>query len=187
MIDPNTTTAEIALRLKALRESMGMNEREFADKTGVDTATLDDYENSRVEIPVGFLAEAAHACDCDLTALLTGKEGHLRTYSLVRQGQGLLARRHPSYKYRRLADRFAKPGMEPFMVTVPWRPDSTASKPSQHNGEEFIYLLEGRLEVRLGEEIVLMNPSDALYFDSSTPHELRSLDNREATFLDVVL
>lgn len=180
-------TAEIAARLRALREALDMDERTMSEKTGVDVGLLQKYESGQVDIPVGFLTEVAHVCGTDLTALLTGREGHLRAYSLVKKGEGLSAQRHPAYEYFRLAHRFSMPGMEPFMVTVPWEPDSAERKLSQHRGEEFVYLVKGRLEVRLGLDVVVMAPGDSLYFDSATPHSMRGLDGEPATFLDVIL
>ena len=67
-----------------------------------------------------------------------------------------------------------------------------AKKPEEmtlvvHSGQEFIHVMEGRLELRLGEETLALEPGDSLYFDSQTPHALRGLDDKHAVFLDVIL
>ena len=177
---------EIAMRLRGLREATGMTAQALAEATGVTAADVAAYETGNKEIPVSYLYEVAKACGADLTALLTGDDAHLMTYSLVPSGQGLSVDRRKAYKYQALAYRFHKPHMEPFIVTVPPKAESEMEI-NRHLGEEFIYMLRGRLEVRLGEDIVVLEPHDSLYFSSRTPHAMRGLDGEPAEFLDVII
>ena len=48
----------------------------------------------------------------------------------------------------------------------PWRDDLLVS----HEGEEFLYILEGRVEFHYGDEIMAVGPGDSLYYDSNEPH-----------------
>jgi Predicted transcriptional regulators len=177
---------EIAPRLRGLRDAMDMSVEELAQKTGVSAETVATYESGEVEIPVGYLMKVAQACHVDLTVLISGVEPHLKGYSLVRHGEGLSVERRKDYDYKSLAYRFSGRKMEPFLITVP------AKKPEEmtlvsHSGQEFIHVMEGRLELRLGEESLALDPGDSLYFDSQTPHALRGLDGKHAVFLDVIL
>jgi len=177
---------EIAMRLRGIREVTGFSPEALADVTGVSAQQVVEFESGDKEIPVSYLYEVAKACSVDLTALLTGDEARLQGYSLVRAGQGLSVDRRKAYMYQALAYRFHKPSMEPFLVTVPPKEESELDF-NRHLGEEFIYMLRGRLEVRLGEDIVTLEPHDCLYFSSRTPHAMRSLDGQEAEFLDVII
>lgn len=177
---------EIAMRLRGIREATGLTVDVLAEKTGVSKDDVLRFESGNTEIPVSFLFEVAKACSVDLTALLTGDEAHLQTFSLVRDGQGLSVDRRKAYKYQSLAYRFHKPAMEPFLVTVPPKAESEMES-NRHLGEEFIYMLRGRLEIRLGDEILVLEPHDSLYFSSRTPHAMRGLDGAEAEFLDVII
>ncbi len=177
---------EIAMRLRGIREVTGFSSEALAEATGVAPEQVLEYETGEREIPVSYLYKVAKACSVDLTSLLTGDEAHLKTYSLVRADQGLSVDRRKAYKYQALAYRFHKPAMEPFIVTVPPKAESDMEF-NQHLGEEFIYMLRGRLEVRLGEEALVLDPHDCLYFSSRTPHAMRGLDDQEAEFLDVII
>ena len=177
---------DIAMRLGGIREVMGFSPETLAEKTGVDAADVLAYESGNQEIPVSYLYKVAQVCNVDLTTLLTGGEAHLHAYSLVRAGNGLSVDRRKAYKYHSLAYRFRKPAMEPFLVTVPPKADG-ALEANRHLGEEFIYMLRGRLEVRLGEDVVVLEPHDSLYFSSRTPHAMRGLDGEPAEFLDVII
>jgi transcriptional regulator with XRE-family HTH domain len=177
---------EIAMRLRGIREVTGFSPEALAETTGVSPQDVLHYETGDTEIPVSYLYEVAKACGVDLTALLTGDEAHLQAYSLVRDGQGLSVTRRKAYKYQALAYRFHKPAMEPFIVTVPPKTEAEMDF-NRHLGEEFIYMLRGRLEVRVGDDVLTLEPHDCLYFSSRTLHAMRGLDGAEAEFLDVII
>ncbi len=177
---------DIAARLREIRDVTGVSPSELALATGVEEAEVLAYETGDGEIPVSYLYKAAKACGVDLTALLTGREAHLGSYSLVRAGNGLNVDRRKAYDYLSLAYRFHKPAMEPFLITVPPTGRDDLSFNS-HTGQEFIYVIDGRLEVLLGDDAVEMLPGDSLYFDSRTPHAMRGMDDAEARFLDVII
>lgn len=177
---------DIAPRLRGLRDALDMSVADLALKTGVSAQLIDTYEAGETEIPVGFLMKVAHACHVDLTVLISGVEPHLTGYSLVRRGEGLSVERRKDYDYKSLAYRFSGRKMEPFLITVPPKDPAEMTQVS-HSGQEFIHVTEGRLELRLGEEVLELEPGDSLYFDSQTPHALRGLDDHHAVFLDVIL
>jgi quercetin dioxygenase-like cupin family protein len=177
---------EIAPRLRALREAVGMDLEELARRTELPAEKIRAYESGTTEIPVSYLFVVAQVCGVDLTVLLSGGDAHLKEYSLVRKGEGLSVERRSDYQYKSLAYRFTHRRMEPFMVTVPAKEEQELTY-NEHPGQEFIYLLEGRLEIRIGNNVLCLNPGDSLYFDSHIPHALRGLDGQEARFLDVLL
>ncbi len=177
---------DIAPRLRGLRDALDMTVEEMAAKTGASAAQVAQYESGEVEIPVGYLLKVSHCCQVDLTVLISGVESHLKGFSLVRKGEGLAVERRKDYDYKSLAYRFAGRKMEPFLITVPPKDEKDLNMVS-HSGQEFIHVMEGRLEIRVGAEVLALEPGDSLYFDSQNPHALRGLDGKEARFLDVIL
>ncbi len=176
----------IATRLKGLREALDFDLAEMAAELGVSEEKVARYESGQEEIPVSYVSHVAHTCHVDLTVLLTGQEAHLHSHSLVRKDKGLSVERRRDYDYKNLAYRFAHRKMEPFLVTVPAREEDEV-RFYEHAGQEFIYMLKGRLEVFLGEQRHILTPGDSLYFSSEIPHALRGLDGQPAEFLDVIL
>ncbi|SDN78923.1 transcriptional regulator, XRE family with cupin sensor [Desulfonauticus submarinus] len=176
---------EIAKRLKGLRDALEMSAQELASKVGVKVEEVEAYESGKKEIPVSYLFEVAKACGVDLTVLIAGKEAHLHTYALVRKGKGLSVERRKDYDYKSLAYKFSGRKMEPFIVKVPPKKEEDITF-NEHSGQEFIYMLKGKLEIRLGDDVLILEPGDSLYFSSRTPHALRGLDG-EAEFLDVII
>jgi transcriptional regulator with XRE-family HTH domain len=177
---------EIAPRLAGLRDALGESVEEFASRVGVDAAAVRQYEAGETEIPVGYLMEVSKSTGVELNTLIAGSESHLVSHSVVRAGKGLSVDRRKDYDYKNLAYRFKGRKMEPFEIRVPAKSESEISY-TRHSGQEFIYMLEGRLEIRLGDKVEVLEPGDSLYFDSQTPHGMRGLDGAPARFLDVIL
>ena len=177
---------EIAPRLAGLRDAMDLSVAEMADRLGVEPEIVAAYESGTIEIPVSYLFEVAQDCGVDLTVLISGGEAHLKSHSLVKKGGGLSVERRKDYDYQSLAYKFTGRRMEPFLIRVPPKKEEEL-KAVTHSGQEFIYMLKGRLELTLDGNKVVLESGDSLYFSSHTPHALRALGGEDAEFLDVII
>jgi uncharacterized cupin superfamily protein len=74
--------------------------------------------------------------------------------------------------------------MEPFLVTL--EPADQEPEPSSHNGEEFIFVLHGEMEVRLGDDIHVLYPCDCIYYESTIPHLVKTRGNQITRILAVL-
>jgi quercetin dioxygenase-like cupin family protein len=75
--------------------------------------------------------------------------------------------------------------MEPFIVTL--EPATVkASKTSAHDGEEFIFVLEGEMEVILGNHTDVLYPGDSIYYDSNIPHRVQCHQEKVTKILAVL-
>ena len=75
--------------------------------------------------------------------------------------------------------------MDPFIITI--EPSGeTDHVLSQHEGEEFLYGMEGCVEIEYGKEIFVLHPGESIYYDSIVPHQVRAHDGQSAKFLAVV-
>jgi quercetin dioxygenase-like cupin family protein len=99
--------------------------------------------------------------------------------------KSLLGREESGYYYEALAYKKSKKYMEPFLVEFKKKKPEKLSYFS-HEGEEFIYLLEGTLEFRTESEQYVLCPGDSLYFESSISHAYRAMGRRNAKALTVV-
>jgi quercetin dioxygenase-like cupin family protein len=87
------------------------------------------------------------------------------------------------YSYESLAPEKADRFMEPFIVTlVP----TEAKDFSTHAGQEFLYILEGEVEVQVGDRVDLLKPGDAVYYDSAEPHFVRCVSSSPAQIVAVL-
>ena len=91
---------------------------------------------------------------------------------------------HYGYEYESLAPNKTDRHMEPFLVTL--EPSETEEERSTHDGQEFIFVLNGEMEVRLDEEVHILEPGDSIYYDSTVPH-LVKCHGKESTKILAVL
>lgn len=177
---------EIAARLSGLRDDMGWTVGEMAEMLGRSEGDVNRFESGTEEIPVGYMLDVSRLCKVDLTTLISGREPHLKSYAVVRKGEGFAVDRREDYDYKSLGYKFVGREMEPFHIRVPPKSEAEMSEVS-HKGQEFIYMLEGRLEIRINGESIALEPGDSLYFNSESPHALRGLNDADAVFIDVIL
>lgn len=176
-------------RVKAVRERRNLSLQDISRRTDLPVDLLEGIENGSVAPPLGTIIKLAKALDMKMGYFISGEED--RPYTIVRKGDRKVVSRYDSkkgayygYSYESLAPHKTDRHMEPFIVTL--EPAETEDERSSHDGQEFIYVLEGTMEVRLGEELHLLEPGDAIYYDSTVPH-LVKCHGRERTRILAVL
>lgn len=187
MVGMSDQIKQIAVRLRDLREIAGLSIETLSRELGVSPELYREYEGGNVDIPIGFLFEAAKKFNVELTAILTGEGPRLHTYCLVRKDKGMKVDRTNPYKYQSLAYNFVNKKSEPFLVTVEPDTDDTPVHFSSHPGQEFNYVLEGTLMIYIDGHQVILNEGDSLYFDSGCSHGMKALDGKKAKFLAIIL
>jgi transcriptional regulator with XRE-family HTH domain len=171
---------EVGARLAALRARRGLERRALAERAGIETALLDDYEEGRATPSVGELVRLAGALEVHVGQFFQ-RGVEKRRVEVVRSGERWLvdppseAAHRLNYRYQSLSFKLSDKLMSPFLVEIP--PTSGAEAvSSQHEGEEFLFVLSGQLEVRIGSEVHRLGPGDAIYYDSLLEHSLRALE-----------
>jgi transcriptional regulator with XRE-family HTH domain len=181
--------ALVGERVRKVREERGLSLTDISQRTGIAESALEEIENGDAEPPLGTVIKLAKALEMKMGYFISGAE--TRPYTIVRHDDRKVISRYDSrkgqrygYQYESLAPHKKDRHMEPFMVTL--EPAETEEERSSHDGQEFIYVLEGIMEVRLGEEVHLVYPGDAIYYDSTVPH-LVKCHGKEATRILAVL
>lgn len=180
----NAQVIQIANRIRELREVLELSDDELAGQVGVCVEDYRRYESAETDIPVGVLYGIAAICHVDPTLLLTGQAPRMHSYTLVKKGSGVEVERYTGYRFRSLATNFIDREMEPMIVNI----DPIEGEPREwfcHSGQEFNYVLSGRVMVRLGEHSLILEEGDSLYFDPRMSHTQIALDG-PATFLTVI-
>jgi transcriptional regulator with XRE-family HTH domain len=180
----NEQLAAIGRRVAELREIKGLSQEALARQIGCPLELYRRYESGGEDIPVGLLFQIAQGFGVELTALLTGADPRLHSFSVTRAGQGVNVERRHDYDYEALAYNFVNKACEPFLVTV--EPGGEPSLNS-HPGQEFDYVLKGRMEIVIGSHAVQLDAGDCIYFDASQPHAMRALDEQAAKFIAVIV
>jgi mannose-6-phosphate isomerase-like protein (cupin superfamily) len=181
------TVKEIIERVRVLREIEEISGETLAAELGFDPAEYNKWEAGEADFPMGALVEIASRFKVDLSELIIGKKSNLRTFCLTRAGEAPEVSRRPMYGYWNLAYNFHRKKAEPFLVEAD--PD-TGGKPlslNTHPGQEFDYVLEGRLLISVGGHEMELGPGDSIYYDSHEPHGMKALGGSRARFIAVVM
>lgn len=177
---------QIASRLRGLRDSLDLEIEDMAARCGVEAATLREYESGGRDIPVSFLHRLAGAYGVELTALLFGEEPRMATYYVTRAGHGVKAERSKAYSYQDLASGFAGREVAPFIVTVEPHTGQGDIHLNTHDGQEFNYVLEGEMEIKIGAKVMTLHKGDSIMFDARQPHGMRTLGENSVKFLALI-
>lgn len=175
---------QIAARVRELREILELSTGEVAERVGVDTETYMTYESAGADIPVGKLYLIAAALGVDPTVLLVGEDPRMVDYTIVRGGKGIDVQRFAGYKFSALAYNYIGREMEPMIVTL--EPGKMTPELVTHEGQEFNYVLEGKVGVTIRDREFELEPGDSIYFNPALPHGQRALGNTRARFLTVI-
>ncbi len=180
---------EVAVRIREMREICAVSAEEMARKTEVTPEEYLLYEAGERDFPFTFIHKCALAFGIDITDLLEGQSAHLSSYTVTRKGQGQETAKEDGIEIQNLAPLFRKKIAEPYWVKYEFDP-SLQDKPihlTKHSGQEFDFVMSGRLKVQIGENVEFLNEGDSIYYNSSTPHGMIAVDGKDCLFVAVVL
>ena len=175
---------EIAARIRELREISDYTQEELAAELKIDLETYKKYEETGADVPISFIYQIAKKFNVVCSEILSGVSSKLHTYQLIRAGEGQTIKRYPGYEYKGLAYHFSNRLMQPLMVSLD--PTKTRTSLSVHTGEEFNYVISGKVSLMLDDKEIILNAGDSAYFNSSIPHGQNCYGDEPAVFLAVI-
>ncbi|MGI6168907.1 MAG: helix-turn-helix domain-containing protein [Christensenellales bacterium] len=176
----------IGQRLTAQREALGISVEEIAKATGLSPEEYDKFERGEQDFSFGFLYTAATFLDIDVMDIMSGDSPRLSMCTVLRKGEGISIERVSAYKYQHLAYTFRNKKAEPFLVSVVYDPSKPLPELNTHDGQEFDYVLKGKVRFCVGGREYILCEGDSIYYDSSYPHAMQAVDE-DAEFLAVVM
>ncbi|MEU4965553.1 helix-turn-helix domain-containing protein [Streptomyces smyrnaeus] len=154
-------------RLRALRHERGFTLADLAVETGVSQSTLSRLESGRRRATLELLLPLARTYNVPLDDLVGApRTGDPRVHLKPLRRFGMVfvpLSRRPG-------------GTQAFKMIIPARPEPLVPDPQTHEGFEWLYVLNGRLRLLLGERDLTLSPGEAAEFDTSLPHWLGSAD-----------
>ncbi len=181
----NEQIKDIGMRLAFLREDMEMTVEEMAEKLGIDVETYLSYEDGSMDFSFSFIYNAADILGVDVLDLISGDAPTLSMCCAVKRGKGYSVKREHEYDYKHLAYTFRNKKAEPFLVTI--TPDDKPPVMKCHEGQEFNYVLSGKMKFYIGDICYELSKGDSVYFDSGVPHAEVALGDKQAQFIAVVI
>lgn len=178
-------------KIKSLRESRSITVAELAQRSGMAIEQVERIENN-IDLPsLAPLIKIARVLGVRLGTFLDDNEEagpalchkEEMTDSISFSNNAIHSRKHMDY--HSLARSKAGRHMEPFIIDVNPTDDNDFVL-SSHEGEEFIYVLQGRMEISYGKHIYLLDEGDSIYYDSIVPHHVHGYEGRPAKILAII-
>ena len=176
----------VADRLKGLRDTLDVTVQEAAEACEVSVEQYIKYESGESDIPLGILDSKAKKFHFDVSTLISGEEPHNKSYFVTKLGEEGRVNRHADYDYYYHGQGFVGRKIDPYVVCVPPR-DSDDIHFNQHPGQEFDFVIEGKLKVVVDSKEFELLPGESVIFDAKKPHGFLSLDGTTAKFLAIVI
>lgn len=183
-------------KIRTLREAHGLSVEELSERSGIDASVIEELEEGSAASSLAPLIKITRALGVRLGTLMDDDEqlGPVFTDEDSMEA-GTVVRSFGTssdagdLNYFSLAAGRPSRHIDPFIITI--TPSGEMShKLRGHEGEEFLYGLEGEIEIEYGSgshgKVYVLGPGESIYYDSIVPHQVRAHDGQNAKFLAVV-
>lgn len=178
---------QIGERLKGLREVLDLSAQEVADTCGIEVEKYERIEKGELDITISKLMKIAHRYGVSAEELMFAEAPHMKSYFVVRKGQGMSVERTKAYKYQSLVSGFVNHDADVFIVTVEPKPEAHTIYKNTHPGQEFNMVLEGSMDLYIGGKTIRLEAGDSIYFDSSKPHGMLAVGDKAVKILAFIV
>ncbi len=186
---PPSLEESVGAAIKEIRQRHGLTIAQVAEQASLSRGMLSKIENGQTVAGMDSLARIARALGVSMSMLFNRYDAVGTSAQHVRKGQGMeVVRRgtRSGHTYHLLSyDQGPTKLFEPFLITMD--DDSQRYPTFHHPGTEFIYMLQGELEYRCGQQTFLLKPGDSLSFQGTVPHGPERLARCPIKFLSVIM
>jgi len=186
-VEPPKGIEDVGQRIRKIREEKGLSLEELSRLTGFDVDFLARLEKNEAQPQLGTVIKLSKALDSAFGRLVSGVGDKL--YSITRKSERRTVSRSTSktgqkqvYTYKSLAPEVKGRHMEALIVQLEVDPDKEISI---HDGEEFIFVLDGIVALEIGDDKFELEPGDSVYYLSTTPHHIAAKKDK-ATIIAVL-
>jgi len=169
----------VGQKIKKARTAKKLKLDQLANETGFSVDYLKEIESGKAIPPVGALLQISRALEIDSGSLL--KEPESRLESRIKAH----TKRTENYAYTTLTPGAENKHLKAFLVTIEAMQNHKGVG-YHHEGEEFVYVLTGKIEVVVGEHVNVLEDGDSLHFNSGIRHQLRNISDETAELLVVI-
>jgi transcriptional regulator with XRE-family HTH domain len=189
--EPRVNNLEMAIghEVRTYRKQLGLTVSDLAASTGMSVGMLSKIENGNISPSLTTLQALSKALSVPLTSFFRRFE-EPRSATFVKSGQGVNIERRGTragHQYSLLGhieNNTSGVTVEPYLITL--TAESDVFPTFQHEGMEFLYMLEGEVVYRHAESLYRMQQGDSLFFDADAPHGPEELVKLPAKYLSII-
>ena len=178
---------QMGKRLREIRQVLDISTAEMARITGVSEKEYLSHEAGEIDSSFTFILRCAERFGVDISDLVAGKTPTLSYCTITRKGNGTPIKRREGFEYLHLAALLKNRLADPFIVTAPPQPEDTPIGLSAHAGQEFDYILSGRLKTQFDDQVEILEPGDSMLYDSTHPHGMIAIGDEPCVFMAITI
>ncbi|HQU68536.1 MAG TPA: cupin domain-containing protein [Albidovulum sp.] len=188
-ISERNLEAAIGREVRNFRRQRGMTVADLAGLTGLSIGMLSKIENGNTSPSLTTLQVLSHAFSVPVTAFFKSYE-EWREAQHVKSGEHIEIERrgtragHKCHILGHIGSNSSGVVVEPYIITLTTQSDTFPA--FQHEGLELLYMLEGEVDYRHGDQVFPLKPGDSLFFDADAPHGPEALVKLPARYLSVI-
>ncbi len=175
-------------RIRQAREMRALTLQDLSSRTGISVEVLRKVEDGEMIPPLGELIKLGKGLEMKMGYFIS--PGTEKPMTVVHADKRQFISRHGKkrserygYSYESLAPEKSNRFMEPFMITMM---PAEVTELSSHDGQEFIFVLEGEIRAQVLTQVEVLRPGDAVYYDSTHPHLVKCAGDKPAKILAVI-
>lgn len=177
----------IGRKIKQLRLRQKKTQQQIADACSISKSLLSKIENGQTSSAIATLSKISNTLDVPLSWLLEDKQEQDLVFMSKAERQSKVGDEHMGYSYELLANRSPYTGVEPTIVHVTPKNLNVREDAYTHSDDEFIYILQGKIELFYDGEKHFMEQGDTAYFTGKKPHLFIPVDNDGAEVLTLFI
>lgn len=188
-LTPANVEMRIGGALRRHRTHSGLTLAELAVGAGISPAMLSRIETGAAAATLETLMRLAKTLGITVSSLFREIEDVGGNAQVIKRGKGMEVVRSGTkkgYTYKLLAyHQGPEKHFEPFLITMDH--ETKVYPEFEHPGTEFMYVLEGRMQYRHGDQVYMLEPGDAMTFSGQVPHGPVRLYDGAAKFIDIII
>lgn len=188
-INPGSLERYLGNTIRDIRQKLGLTIADVSTLAGISRGMLSKIENAQTATSLETLSKLSQALGVSLATLFRAYDVRDGSAQMVKSGEGMEVIRRGTkrgHTYHLLAyDQGPKKTFEPFLITIDH--ESETFPIFEHPGTEFIYMLEGCIEYRHGQNTYVLSPGDSLTFSGDIPHGPEKLIQCPIRFLSILM
>lgn len=186
------TENRLGAKIATLRTAHHLSAQDLAERCGCDVSVVEGLERGELPPSLAPLIKITRALGVRLGTLMDDDESFGPAYidrdqmeEVARLKTLQTASDAGDLSYFSLAAGRPSRHMDPFVITVT-PSGETSHELVGHEGEEWLFGMEGSIEIEYGKDVYVLHPGESIYYDSIVPHQVRAHDGQSAKFLAVV-
>ncbi len=156
----------VRTRLRSLRNTLGLSLDEVAARTNLSPSTISRIETGKRTISLDVLVPLAHVLQVDLNSLLD-----------ARRDEDVVIRPTPTSSGELTTWMLSRPTGNTMAIKMRLAPTDPAPRQRVHPGHDWLFVIEGRVQLLLGDRELIVEAGEAAEFTTMTPHALAAIDS----------